>query len=74
MNRGAGSDPNPCFEMADAGAVGGGHALPPVRHHRAEERWMRLAALHRLSHRDLLGDQGAAVGPQGESGNKNPHT
>lgn len=56
-----------CGAVTDAGAVGGGYALSPVWHHRAEEGRMWLAALYCLSHWDLLGDQRTTVGSEGES-------
>lgn len=55
-----------CLSHTDSCAVGRGNALPPVWHHCAEEGWMWLAALHRLSHWDLLGDQRTPLGARGK--------
>lgn len=52
--------------LTDSCAVGRGHALPPVWHHCAEEGWMWLAPLHRLSHWDLLGYQRTSLGAKGK--------
>lgn len=63
--------------VTDAGADGGGYALSPVWHHRAEEGRVWLAALYCLSHWDLLGDQRTTLGSEGESFialNKNPYS
>lgn len=52
--------------QTDSCAVRGGNALSPVWHHCAEEGWMRLAALHGLSHWDLLGHQRTPLGAWGK--------
>lgn len=52
--------------LPDSCAVRGGYALSPMWHHCAEKGWMWLAALHCLSHWDLLGNQRTSLGSQGK--------